>query len=157
MLLLAAQVDMRPLVLEIVAWLQAPAVEACVNVIVDNGGEDVVAQVDLLFTKQILLNLVSNAIKYNRAHGWVRIGISSADGWCTVSVADSGYGMTADELERLFIPYSRPTQEGSSADGTGLGLAISKKLVDAMGGELLVSSVKGEGSQFALRVPSLPV
>jgi PAS domain S-box-containing protein len=152
--LLAAQVEMRPLVLEIVAWLQAPAAEAGVSVVVDTGGEDVLAQVDLLFIKQILLNLVSNAIKYNRAQGWVRICISSADGWCTVSVADSGYGMTADELEQLFIPYSRPTKEGTSADGTGLGLAISKKLIEAMGGELKVSSIKGEGTTFTLCVPA---
>jgi PAS domain S-box-containing protein len=155
MSLLAAEVAMRPLVFEIVAWLQAPAAEAGVSVVVDSGGADAVAQVDLLFIKQILLNLVSNAIKYNRAQGWVRICISSADGWCTVSVVDSGYGMTADELEQLFIPYSRPTKEGASADGTGLGLAISKKLIEAMGGELRVCSVKGEGTTFTIRVPAL--
>jgi PAS domain S-box-containing protein len=156
MSLLAAEVAMRPLVFEIVAWLQAPAAETGVSIVVDGGGQDVVAQVDLLFIKQILLNLVSNAIKYNRAQGWVRISISLRDGWCTVSVADSGYGMTSDELEQLFIPYSRPTKEGASADGTGLGLAISKKLIDAMGGELKVSSIKGEGTTFTLRVPAMP-
>lgn len=154
--LLASQVEMRPLVLEIVAWLQASAVEADVSLVADCGAQNIVALVDLLFIKQVLLNLVSNAIKYNRARGWVRISTSSAGGWCTVAVADSGHGMTADELKRLFIPYSRPTKEGLSADGTGLGLAISKKLVDAMGGEMQVSSTKGEGTVFTIRIPALP-
>jgi len=84
---------------------------------------------------QVLLNLVTNAIKYNRRRWWV---------W----VQDGGVGIRPEEVERLFAPFERLSAAASEVEGTGLGLALSKSLVEAMGGTIGVESVLGKGSTF---------
>jgi protein-histidine pros-kinase len=103
--------------------------------------------------KQVLLNLVSNAIKYNRDGGEVAIEVTENDpDSVTVSVRDTGEGIGADKLGRLFSPFDRLGAETSDVEGTGLGLAISKRLVEAMGGTLMVESSVGLGSTFSVKL-----
>jgi signal transduction histidine kinase len=98
--------------------------------------------------RQVINNLLSNAIKYNHAGG--RITLSSVDrGTCVeMCVEDTGVGMSADQLSRLFIPFERLGAERTGVKGTGVGLALTKKLVDMMGGSLRVESQPGKGSRF---------
>jgi PAS domain S-box-containing protein len=118
-------------------------------------------QADRKRLKQIVGNLLSNAIKYNRPGGWVRVSVvpaapAGADTparW-ELRVADSGQGLDAQQLARLFNPFDRLGAERSSVPGTGLGLALTRQLVEALGGEIGVESQPGEGSLFWVRLPA---
>jgi PAS domain S-box-containing protein len=104
--------------------------------------------------KQVLLNLVGNAVKYNRTGGTVTVSCSSpADGVARVHVVDTGQGIAPEKMELLFQPFERLGAEFSSVEGTGLGLAVSKGLVEAMGGRLSVESTIGEGTAFWIDLP----
>ena len=98
--------------------------------------------------RQCLLNLVGNACKFT-ADGTVAVVAGRDADVLTVTVTDTGIGMTADELGGLFEPFK---QGRHSAGGTGLGLAISRKLARAMGGDITAVSTKGGGSTFTLTV-----
>jgi signal transduction histidine kinase/ActR/RegA family two-component response regulator len=104
---------------------------------------------------QVLLNLLSNAIKYNRERGRVELSASLAsDGFVEIRVADDGLGMSGAQLAGLFQPFNRLGREASDRPGTGLGLVISRRLVEAMGGELVVQSTDRLGSVFTVRLPA---
>ncbi|WP_234404928.1 hybrid sensor histidine kinase/response regulator [Paenibacillus bouchesdurhonensis] len=98
---------------------------------------------------QILFNLLHNAVKYSYA-GEVSVHASAANGWATISVADSGIGMETEVLKRIFEPYEQAVQ-GITAlgGGFGLGLSICKQLVEMHGGTMTANSKAGEGSVFA--------
>ena len=103
--------------------------------------------------KQVLSNLFSNAIKYNRAGGEVRVSAAvQGDGMVELRVADTGRGMTPDQLQRLFQPFERLGAQHTSVQGTGLGLALCKQLVEAMGGRIEPRSEAGVGSTFVVRL-----
>lgn len=107
--------------------------------------------------KQVLLNLVSNAIKYNREAGAVTVTCEeTANSEVRITVADTGPGIAPEMIERLFIPFERLDAGWTKTEGSGLGLAFSKRMMEAMGGRIEVRSVVGEGSAFsvALRIPN---
>jgi PAS domain S-box-containing protein len=98
---------------------------------------------------QVLINLLTNAIQYNREGGKVTVNcVKSAEGRVRITVNDTGEGMTSEQTERLFKPFERLEADRKGIPGTGLGLALSKLLVEGMGGTLGVESVPGEGSTF---------
>ncbi|AQR65291.1 hybrid sensor histidine kinase/response regulator [Aquaspirillum sp. LM1] len=99
--------------------------------------------------RQILLNLLGNAVKFTE-HGEVRFGLSYRREMAIFDISDTGPGIAADELTRLFEPFERGRLARGS--GSGLGLTISKMLTDLMGGELTVSSTPGVGSTFCARL-----
>jgi PAS domain S-box-containing protein len=99
--------------------------------------------------QQVLLNLVSNGIKYNRPEGSVTVACApGAPGRLRLSVKDTGAGIPAALRPRLFLPFDRLGAETQGVEGTGLGLALSKRLAEAMGGTVGVDSVEGTGSVF---------
>jgi PAS domain S-box-containing protein len=101
--------------------------------------------------RQVLLNLGSNAIKYNRQGGRVQVAArSDADGTVTLTVRDTGIGMTAEQLQRLFQPFERLGAERTQVQGTGLGLVICRGLVSEMGGSLMVTSEVRAGTTATL-------
>lgn len=106
--------------------------------------------------KQVLLNLISNGIKYNRQHGSVRISIDRAgDGSrIRIDVIDTGRGIPAERIEQLFAPFERLGAEETGIEGTGLGLALTRPLVEAMGGTISVTTELGEGSSFSVELAS---
>lgn len=104
--------------------------------------------------KQILLNLLTNAIKYNRPGGDVIIDSQSLPNErLRLRVTDTGPGIPAEKLERLFIPFDRLDAEQGPVEGTGLGLALAQRLMKIMGGRLGVESVVGSGSTFWIELP----
>ena len=107
--------------------------------------------------RQVLHNLVGNAVKFTRA-GFVRLGLRLApDGALLFTVADSGIGMTEDQAARVFDAYEQADAAvGREFGGTGLGLAIVRELVDLMGGAISVDSAPGRGSTITLRLPFDP-
>jgi PAS domain S-box-containing protein len=110
-------------------------------------------QADRQRLAQVLLNLFSNAAKYNRTGGSISVAADVVDDYVRMHVHDTGPGIPADKLEHLFVPFERLGAEQSDVEGTGLGLALSKRLVEAMGGELTVTSRIGAGSTFTIALP----
>ncbi len=99
--------------------------------------------------KQVLINLITNAIKYNKVNGTVVVScITGTPGRIRVRVEDSGDGLSPDQLAQLFQPFNRLGQEASAEEGTGIGLVVAKRLVESMGGAIGVESTVGKGSVF---------
>ena len=110
--------------------------------------------VDRTRFKQVLLNLISNGIKYNKRGGSVRIEQSMpGDRMLRLGVRDDGPGIPATQIESLFDPFDRLGAENSAIEGTGIGLTITKRLVDQMGGRIEVESTVGAGTTFWLEFP----
>jgi len=121
---------------------------------------DVAADVGILRSDrrragQILMNLLSNAVKFTSS-GRVRVAGRLDGDWAVVSVADTGIGMSNEDLAKLFIPFQQiDSGLTRNYEGTGLGLSISKRLITMLGGDIVVESEPGRGSTFTFRLPIL--
>jgi signal transduction histidine kinase len=106
---------------------------------------------DQLF--QVLLNLVDNAVKYSAARPKIKIVSqeSQVDGYMDVLVIDNGIGIAEEDLSKIFEQFRR-VEELEDVEGSGLGLFVSKKIIEMMGGQIWVTSKKGQGSTFGLRL-----
>ena len=104
--------------------------------------------------KQMLLNLVSNAIKFTPDGGRVAIETRQVESWIEIAVTDTGIGIAGTDLDRLFIEFQQlDAGHGRQQEGTGLGLALTKRFAELHGGEVKVDSVPAKGSTFTLRLP----
>lgn len=114
----------------------------------------VTAEVDEVKMSQIFTNLVENAIKYNKEHGWVKVLLDADHQFFTVEISDSGIGIGKDEYEHIFERFYRVDKSHSrEIGGTGLGLAITRNAVLLHRGSIKVSSVEGEGTCFTVKIP----
>jgi len=104
-------------------------------------------------TSQIIINILSNAIKYNKAGGKVSIAASDDDGKVRVDIEDTGIGISEKDLPHMFEKFFRAEGSSRETPGTGLGLAVTKSLVQVMGGEIEMQSKLGEGSRFSFSLP----
>nr|MBI2905502.1 sensor histidine kinase [Chloroflexota bacterium] len=112
--------------------------------------------------KQVLLNLVSNGIKYTPAGGKITLGLACVNGWARFTVADTGVGIPPEDLPHVFERFyrvdksrTRAAGNGTAPGGAGLGLSIARWIAQAHGGRLEVSSRLGAGSVFSLWLPLL--
>ncbi len=103
---------------------------------------------------QVLLNLLSNGIKYNRPNGRVLVNAREIDGQITIDVVDGGRGIDPQHLQRLFQPFDRLDADRAGVPGTGVGLAMSRMLIEGMGGKITVASEIGQGSTFSVHLPT---
>ncbi len=116
--------------------------------------ENLVFRADRDQIKQVLINLVDNAVKFNRKGGTVFLSASSNESGTTLQVKDSGNGIPESDLPRIFERFYRVDKGRSREEGgTGLGLAIVKHIVEAHGGTVRVESLSGEGSTFFVHLP----
>jgi signal transduction histidine kinase len=147
--------DVAPLVAE-VAEIAASMTEAPALVVETEVAPGTIAIGDEGHTRQVLLNLVINAVRYTVA-GTIRIVASARDGTVSVAVVDTGVGIAPDQLPRMFERFARAEPSRSrELGGAGLGLAIARMLVELQGGSLNARSALGEGSCFTLRLPAAP-
>jgi len=109
---------------------------------------DLFVQADRMRLKQVMLNLVSNAIKYNRPEGQVKVDCELRGEIVRVNVRDTGQGLDEAQLASLFEAFNRLGQDTSSEEGSGIGLVVTKRLVELMGGTIGVTSEPGVGSVF---------
>jgi signal transduction histidine kinase/ActR/RegA family two-component response regulator len=144
----------RPLAEETLQLMEALAAERSITISLDSPEPDLAVHADQQRLRQILVNLVSNAIKYNRHGGTVRI-LCQAEGYhrVTVMVTDTGPGILAADLERIFTPFERLGVEQTGIEGSGIGLPLARALAQAMAGQVTASSVHGEGSIFTVTLP----
>jgi len=123
--------------------------------LVMEGAESAVAAVDPMRMRQVLDNLITNAIKYNREWGSVTVAVEPGDGGLSVEVRDTGQGIPEADLPRIFDRFYRTKSAKSSATvGTGLGLSITREIVHRHGGHLTVTSELGIGTTFRVTVPT---
>ena len=118
------------------------------------GGGDILVEADRQRLLQVLLNLVSNAIKYNHDGGRVELSVDETDDRVRLIVHDTGPGLTEEQIERVFVPFDRLGLEHSGIEGTGVGLSLSRGLAERMGGSLTVRSTVGVGSDFCVDLPA---
>ncbi len=143
----------------------APLVERCVSMMQNEAARrrialevlpiaaSVQALADPVRLKQVLLNLLSNAIKYNRDDGRVTLSATADGRQVRLAVRDTGRGLSAEQLDKLYQPFNRLGLESAAIEGTGIGLVISLKLTERMGGRLDVWSEPGVGSEFSVTLP----
>jgi signal transduction histidine kinase len=107
--------------------------------------------------KQVLINLMSNAVKYNRDSGSITVACGpEGNGTVRVSVSDTGDGIPAEMMDRVFVPFDRLDAVERGVEGTGIGLSLSRTFVEAMDGAIGVESTVGTGSTFWVELPSAP-
>lgn len=147
-------VDMAALLDEVAAEAGAKATGASVNLELEPILEEMLVMGDALRLKQALINLVDNAIKYNRPGGTVKISARAEGSQLVLQVQDRGIGISAADQQRIFDRFYRVDKSRSrSQGGSGLGLAIVKKIVEDHSGTISVESTPGQGSTFRMSLP----
>jgi signal transduction histidine kinase/ActR/RegA family two-component response regulator/CHASE3 domain sensor protein len=149
-------VDVGEAIGDAVALLGPSAAEAAITLEWSCPPSGLLVRADRQRLHQVLLNLISNGIKYSHPGGHVHV-TGAADGTSVrIAVSDRGVGIPAGSLDRLFVPFDRLGADRAGIEGTGLGLALSQRLVEAMDGTLEARSVLGEGSTFTLTLQLEP-
>jgi signal transduction histidine kinase len=103
--------------------------------------------------QQVVLNLLTNAIKYNREGGEVRVTAVQHDDFIVISVADTGIGISKENLPHMFEKFFRVADTEGYTQGSGLGLAVAKRIIEGHGGEISVESEHGVGTTFIFSMP----
>lgn len=148
-----ADVDVAALVNEAVVQCHPQSRAFAVVVSVDHGpASSCMVRADRLRLRQVLTNLLSNAIKYNVPGGRVAVRVTLEGARVRIGVADTGLGMTQEQLALLFQSFNRLGREASSVEGTGIGLVIARSLTELMGGSMSVRSEIGKGSEFSVEL-----
>jgi signal transduction histidine kinase len=151
-------VDLQQMICECLRELKGDADRAALT-IENNAAVRADILADQRLAKRVLFNTLSNAIKFNRAGGTVRIELTTAPEEATVTIVDSGIGMTPDEIVEALRPFHQiDTSLGRRYGGTGLGLPLAKALIEHQGGQLLIDSEPGVGTSLVMIFPlaSLP-
>jgi signal transduction histidine kinase/ActR/RegA family two-component response regulator len=145
-------------VIEECGQLMAPiAAERSVRITQDCAYPALAVYADRQRLSQVLVNLVSNAVKYNRRGGSVTVCCrEEGTGQVSVVVSDTGPGILPEDLERIFVPFERLGAERTAVEGTGIGLSLARALTEAMHGQLTAASVPGQGAAFTVRLPRAP-
>jgi len=145
-------VALPELINQCTAMVESRATQAEVTITAQIDPEVTEVIADPLRLKQILLNLLSNAVKFNEQGGLVKMQVRADHGDVLVTVRDTGRGIAAEQMDRLFDPYYQAAH-GDQGIGTGLGLSIIKHLVELHGGSISVESALNSGSTFSVRLP----
>jgi signal transduction histidine kinase len=103
--------------------------------------------------KQVLFNLLTNAVKFTPEGGAISVSARRADGWAEVAVADTGVGIAPEEQSRVFEEFGQARSASGQSEGTGLGLTLCQRFVELHGGTIAVESQVGQGSTFTVGLP----
>jgi len=147
-------VRLGPAVEEAVAMMRPAAAEREIGIEIERGAAcEGLVRADAQRLRQVLLNVLSNAIKYNRSGGSVSLRcVQGGERSVRLAVTDTGAGLSAEQRARLFEPFDRLGAEHGAVEGTGLGLALSKRLVELMDGSMWAESEPGQGTTFLLEL-----
>jgi CheY-like chemotaxis protein/two-component sensor histidine kinase len=145
-------VRLAPVLRNAVDLLETARAARGVTIAVDEPPPQLFVVADPVRLKQVFVNIVSNAIKYNRPGGTVFVGFALTPTQAVVTVRDQGAGMSAQQQRDLFIPFRRLGDEPNATEGAGLGLVISRHLAERQGGSLDVASTPGRGTTVTIRL-----
>lgn len=148
-------IPIKEVMAEIIEISRLMAESASVTINLEAPVDNIFIKSDRQSLKQIMLNIVNNAVKYNKSGGNVTIKIEDnpATDKIIVTVADTGLGISKDNIHKIFDPFERIGADLTSIEGTGLGLSVVKKLINALGSEIYVESTLGNGSKFWFELP----
>src|ERR1700677_3456224 len=150
-------VPVRSLVEECSQLMAPIAAERTIRIVTGRVHPALAVQADRQRLAQILVNLISNAVKYNHRDGSITISCTEeGTGQVNIVVSDSGPGLAPDDLEPIFIPFERLGAEQTEVEGPGIGLPLARALTEAMRGHLTASSVLGQGAAFTISLPRAP-
>jgi PAS domain S-box-containing protein len=151
-------VHLNDVIVEAIAMLENQSQQKQLHMLYDSETcKDVYVFADFDRLYQVMINLVSNAIKYNEVGGQVHVTVSTNDsGMVDINVTDTGAGIPEEKHDKVFEPFGILNEQVEETEGTGIGLAISKKIIDSMNGTIRFNSEPGRGSTFtiSLRVAS---
>jgi signal transduction histidine kinase len=151
------RIEMYPLVVKLAGNFDHMATQMKVGLKVEAPSEPLMAYVDTLRLKEVINNVLSNAIKYNREGGSVIVLFEEREGIVRLTVRDTGVGIAADKLKHVFNEFETVGHVNRHHKGTGLGMPISKRLVQGMGGDITLESEEGVGSSFFIDIPTAKV
>lgn len=147
--------DIGPLIKATVLELKPLADEKKIGLVYEEFQKPAIALTDNDRFKEILTNLISNAVKYNHEKGWVKVANEAGDNSIITHVEDNGFGMSEEDQKHIFEKFFRAeTGKVKEITGTGLGLFITKELVEKMGGRIWFQSNPGHGSKFSFSLPN---
>ncbi len=147
----------RPLIEESSRLMAPIAAERAIRIIQDCPHPALATHADRHRLSQVLVNLISNAVKYNHRDGTITIACrEEGTGHASIVVSDTGPGISPENIERIFVPFERLGAEQTTVEGTGIGLPLARALTEAMGGQLTASSVPGQGAAFTVSLPRAP-
>jgi signal transduction histidine kinase/CheY-like chemotaxis protein len=147
----------RPVIEESCQLMAPIAADRSIRIITDCAHPALAVYADRQRLAQVLVNLISNAVKYNHRDGSITISCTEeGTGQASIVVTDTGPGLAPDDIERIFIPFERLGAERTAVEGTGIGLPLARALAEAMGGHLTASSVLGQGAAFTVDLPRAP-
>jgi signal transduction histidine kinase len=150
-----ASIDLRSLVNELRETMEPLAREKSLKMEVELPANLPPVEADRAKLRRVLVNLVSNAIKFTSRGGRITVRGAREDGQVRISVSDTGVGIAPDDVKRLFDKYEQARSRATRGEkGTGLGLYITKQLVELHGGEIKVESELGKGSTFSFAIPA---
>jgi signal transduction histidine kinase/ActR/RegA family two-component response regulator len=147
----------RPLIEESCQLMTPIAAEHSIRIVQECAHPALAAHADQQRLSQVLVNLISNAVKYNHRGGGITVS-SRAEGTdqAVIVVSDTGPGLSPENIERIFIPFERLGAEQTAVEGTGIGLPLARALTRAMHGHLTASSFPGQGAAFTVSIPRAP-
>lgn len=145
--------NMHALVKECCDVIQPKAAEAGISIQMNFSSELPSIHADVDKIKQVLMNLLNNALKYNHPNGCITIKSWSDDEKITISIQDTGLGIPKEDIPYIFEKFYRVQQTSKKISGTGLGLSICKRIIEGHNGTIHVESVPGQGSTFIFAIP----
>ena len=144
-------VRLSDVLLECEAMVEAQAARRDIRVVFARPQATLFVKADRTRLKQVLVNLLDNAIKYNKDGGFVTVDfVATESGFLRINVTDTGTGLSPAQLTQLYQPFNRLGHEQNGTEGTGIGLVMTKRLVELMGGNIRVESEYGRGSVFSV-------
>jgi signal transduction histidine kinase/AmiR/NasT family two-component response regulator len=150
-------VSVRPLIEESGQLMAPLAADRSIRIIQPCTHPALAVYADQQRLSQVLVNLISNAVKYNHRGGSITISCAEeGTGQAIITVSDTGPGLSPENIERIFLPFERLGAEQTAVEGTGIGLPLARALTEAMRGRLTASSVLGQGTAFTVSLPRAP-
>jgi len=147
-----SSVRLAPVLRNAVDLLETARVARGITIDMDEPPPQLFVVADPVRLKQVFVNILSNAIKYNRANGTVFVGFALTPTQAVLTVRDQGAGMSSQQQRDLFVPFRRLGDEPNATEGAGLGLVISRHLAERQGGSLDVASARGDGTTVTIRL-----